>query len=422
MAATFWCTSALFSFMAESGAGGRQNTRRALILLFLLRACRSVAAGMIAIAFPYLILQHYHYSALTLGLLYTAAAVATAVFGLAVGILADVWGRRRTLWMVGIALPLSSAMVYFSHGLAWLFAATMIGGYSATGSLMGGGVGGAAQPIQSAIVASLTGSRERTFYFSIFAFASGIFAAGGTLAAKLFPVRELFLLSTFISGAGLVALLPLQIPEFRAPLRRLKGRRIIGQFSLTGMLNGFTQGLITPFLIPFFVLVYHLPKQQMATYGSIAGTVGALALLAAPYLDRRLGFVRAIALTRGLGAVTLVILPIWHWLPLALGIYMSIPALRVAALPAQQRALTDMVPAAEAGRALGLNQIMRLGASAGAVTLTGYLFSEADFQVPFFLYAGVMAFNIVLYFRFFGRSEQQFVGAASGPGDDGEAG
>jgi MFS family permease len=408
--------------MVEIGAGGRENTRRPLILLFVLRAFRSVAAGMIAIAFPYLVLRQYHYSALTLGLLYTAAAVVTAVFGLAVGILADVWGRRWTLWVVAITLPLSSGIVYLAHSLPWLFAATMIGGYSATGSLMGGGVGGAAQPIQTAIIASLTSSRERTFYFSIFAFASGLFAAGGALAARLFPVRELFLVATAVSLVGLAALVPFRVPEFRAPLRRLKGRQTIGQFSLTGMLNGFSQGLITPFLIPFFVLVYHLPKEQMATYGSIAGTVGAFALLAAPYLDRRLGFVRAIAATRGLGAVTVALLPIWHWPPLALGIYMSIPALRVAALPAQQRALTDMVPAAEAGRALGVNQIMRLGASAGAVTLTGYLFSEADFEVPFFVYAGVMAVNIILYFRFFGRSQQQFVEAASESRGDGEAG
>lgn len=375
---------------------------------------------MIAIAFPYLILRELRYSALMLGLLYTAAAVATAVFGLAVGILADVWGRRRTLAIVAITLPVSSAIVYLAHSLPWMFAATMIGGYSATGSLMGGGVGGAAQPIQSAIVASVTESRERTFWFSIFAFASGVLAAGGTLAAKLFSVRANFLVATIVSTVGLVALIPFHVPEFRAPLRRMKGRRTIGQFSVTGMLNGFSQGLITPFLIPFFVLVYHLPKDRMAIYGSIAGTIGAFALLAAPYLDRRFGFVRAIAITRGVGAASVAILPIWHWLPLALGIYMSIPALRVAALPAQQRALTDMVDASETGRALGINQVTRLGASAGAVTFTGYLFSEADFAIPFFLYAGVMAANIFLYFRFFGESKQQFVAATPNEVADGE--
>jgi len=38
------------------------------------------------------------------------------------------------------------------------------------------------------------------------------------------------------------------------------------------------------------------------------------------------------------------------------------------------------------------------------------------------VYAGVMAANIILYFRFFGRSQQQFVDAASESRGDSEVG
>ena len=129
--------------------------------------------------------------------------------------------------------------------------------------------------------------------------------------------------------------------------------------------------------------------------------------MTAPKLDQWMGFVRAIAWTRGAGAVMIALLPLWHNLPLALAIYLLIPALRVAALPTQQRALTDMVQPDETGRALGFNQVMRLGASSGAVALTGYLFEETDFAMPFELYAAVMVANIFLYFRFFGHHEQR---------------
>ena len=386
----------------------RGIARRELALLMVFRVLRSIAAGLITLAFPYLVLNRYRYSPLTLGLLYTAAAVGTAIFGLLVGFLADGWGRKRSLLLVGAVLPISSAIVFLTGSLPWLYAAAVIGGYSATGSLMGGGVGGAAQPIQSAVIASLTESRERTLYFSIFTFVSGIFAAFGSLAARLFSTRSDFLVATLVGAIGLVVLVPMSVPEFKGQWRRLRGARTIGQFSVTGLLNGFSQGLITPFLIPFFVLVYQLPKERMALYSFIAGTVGAFALLTAPVLDRKLGFVRAIAVTRGLGALLVALLPIWHWLRLALAIYITIPALRVAALPAQQRALTDMVDPAETGRALGVNQVTRLGASSGAVTLTGYLFSESAFAIPFFLYAAIMLGNILLYFRFFGRAKEQF--------------
>jgi MFS family permease len=381
--------------------------RRDLVLLALFRGTRSVAAGMIALAFPYLVLRQYHGSALHLGLIYTAASVSTAVLGLGVGFLADTWGRRKSLALVAVTLPLSSAMVYLSHSMVWLFVAAILGGYSATGSLMGGGVGGAAQPIQSAVIASITTSRQRTSYFSLFTFLSGALAALGALSARLVSTRGAFAAATFIGAGGLFFLLPLRVPEVSGTARRLKSLRVIGQFSLTGMINGFTQGLITPFLIPFFVLVYGFPKDRMATYSFIAGIVGSVALLAAPWLERAFGFVRSIAVTRGLGAFLLVLMPLLHHLGLALTIYVLTPALRVAALPAQQRALTDMVQPAETGRALGLNQVTRLGASSGAVALTGFLFSDAEIALPFFFYAALMAVNIGLYFKFFGHAERE---------------
>jgi hypothetical protein len=76
----------------------------------------------------------------------------------------------------------------------------------------------------------------------------------------------------------------------------------------------------------------------------------------------------------------------------------------VTAVPVQQTALTEMVNQDELGRALGINQVARLGASSGGITLTGYLFNISDIAMPFCIYAVVMAANILLYFRFFHKS------------------
>ncbi len=382
-----------------------------LTLLFAFRILRSVAAGMITIAFPYLVLRDLALSPLTLGAIYTSAALGTALFGFTTGVLADVWGRRRTLLLVAAVLPASSLIVYLDQGLAWIVVAATLGGYSATGSLMGGGVGGAAQPIQTAIVASLLGSERRTFYFSLFTFSAGMFAALGALLAGDVSTRDTFLAATLLSGASVLLVLPLSVPEVKGEMKRLSSIKVIGQFSFTGMLNGFSQGLVTPFLIPFFMLVYGVPKEAMGSYGFWAGAVASVLLLGAPLLDRQLGFVRAIALTRGLGALLVAALPLFHALNVALAIYLLIPALRVAALPAQQRALTDMVESDETGRALGVNQMLRLAASSVAVLFTGFLFSLQDFKIPFFLYAAIMLANIYLYFRFFGKAREQFAGA-----------
>ncbi len=283
----------------------------------------------------------------------------------------------------------------------------MIGGYSATGSLMGGGVGGAAQPIQIVSIAQLTTSENRTSVLSLFTFISGIFAALGALAARLFTVRDVFLAATLISLVGIATLAPLRLREYRGSIRRLSSKNVIGKFSLTGALNGFASGLVIPFLIPFFVIVYHVPKSQMSVYGFIAGALGALALLAAPHLERFWGFVHTVAFTRGLGTALLLLMPLSHFFPLALAIYLVTPAFRVMAVPVQQTAITEMVNFDEVGRALGLNQVARLTSSSGGIAFTGYMFNISEIALPFYVYTVVMGLNIYLYYRFFKAMEDR---------------
>jgi len=375
-----------------------------LVLIF--RSTRSVAAGMLMIAFPYLILRVLHQGAMRLGLLYACGALGTAVLGLLLGMLGDIWSRRFALLAAGALLPLSSLIICLSHRTVWLAVAAWLGGFSATGSLAGGGIGGPAAPVQSAAIADITAAAKRTFYYSFFSFISGIFGALGALLARLWTPTEAFWLATFISAAGLPAVLGLGLPELRGRLRHLPSRSVIGKFSVTGTLNGLSQGLLVPFLVPFFVLVYALPRPRMAFYGFLAGTLASVALLTAPVLDRRLGFVRSIAWTRGIGTALVVLMPLVRVLPVSLFIYVLTPALRIAALPVQQAALTEMVRPEERGRALAANQVARLLASAAGIGLSGWLFGASRFTLPFLLYGVTMGTNVVLYFRFFGRADQ----------------
>jgi MFS family permease len=386
--------------------------RGQLVLLALFRMSRSIAAGMITVAFPYLVLTSRHYSPLQLGLLYTSAAISTALLGLLFGFLTDSWGRTRTLFLVGLLLPVSSAMVFLFKSLPVLYVATSLGGFSATGSLMTGGIGGAAQPIQNAVITDLTTSENRTSYFSILTFLSGMFGAIGALLAKHAGVLNVFLYATLISGGGLIFLAFIKTTAVRGNLRRLHSKVVIGKFTVTGILNGFTLGLVVPFLIPFFVLVYHVPKSEMAVYAFASGSLAAFALLAAPRLELTLGFVKSIAVTRGLGTVLLLLLPFCHVYAIALAVYLVTPALRVMAVPVQRTALTEMVQQDELGRALGINQVARLGASSGGITLTGYLFNISEIAAPFCIYALAMAANIYLYFRFFHRGHHAGSGSA----------
>ena len=268
-------------------------------------------------------------------------------------------------------------------------------------------MGGAAAPIQSAVIADLSVRDKRTFYFSTFSFLSGAFGALGALGSRLFTVHMAFLAATLISAVGVPLVLWLSVEDSGGKLKRLRSRVVIGKFSLTGLLSGLSSGLIVPFLIPFFVLVYSLPKSTMAVYGFISGGLASVALLAAPALERKLGFLNSILLTRGLGLALFVIFPIIRFLPAAVAIYILAPSLRVAALPIQQSELTKRVYGDEMGRALGINQVARLAASSAGSGISGHLLENSMFELPFFLYGLIMAGNLLLYVRFFGMKSKQ---------------
>ncbi|HKF51396.1 MAG TPA: MFS transporter [Candidatus Acidoferrales bacterium] len=379
---------------------------RQLIFLMLFRLTRSFSAGIIILVFPYYVLENLHYSASVLGLLYMAATLSTAGFALLFGFLTDLWGRKGTLFLAGVLLPAGAFLVFASARLPMLFIGAMLGGFSATGSRAAGSVGGAAQPIQSAVIAEFTTLHNRTFWFSVFTFLSGVIGGAGMLAARLFDARDAILWAAVISAAGLVFLAFVNPVDNPGELGRLKSRIVIGKFSLTAAVNGLSQGLIMPFLIPFFALVYHTPQAKMSLYGFGSEMVAAVAILLAPAVEKRLGFVKGIALTRGIGAVLLLLLPLTRIFTLALIVYLFTPALRILAVPVQQTALTAMVNETEMGRALAMNQVARLATSAGAVAFTGYMFDLSEIALPFYGYVVLTCLSVSLYFRFFGAKPE----------------
>ena len=395
---------------------------RSLGYLGALRVLRSVSAGMINVAFPFLVLTELHLGTLLLGLMYASATLATAVLGLVIGFAADLVGRRLSFVVALALLPLSAFLVVASTSVPGLFVAAAIGGISATGSLPGGGVGGVAQPIQAVLTTELTSRQDRTRYYSLLSFISGVASAAGAYLGGFGAIQEVFAAAAVL---GAVSILLTPFVRIGKSVRRsmgLKSRAAIGKFSLTGMLNGLSQGLVTPFLIPFFIVVYSVTRQEMNVYAAVSGLIASFALLLAPRIERRLGFLRGMLATRGTSILLSVVMPLVRLFPVSLSVYLLLPATRVMALPVQQAAMMDMVPEDERGAAFGINQTARLAASSGGTYFSGAEFAalEADpvaVDYPFALYGAVLALNLFLYWWFF-RSYRPPPGVV--PGSNGE--
>ncbi len=385
-----------------SEARDPRDTSRGLRLLFVSRLARGIAAGLVTIGFPYLVLTDLRTGAFLLGLLYALGAFSTALLTYALGRL----GSRRALrgsYLASLTLlPIACALLVLPPAFPLALAASVLGGFSATGSLAGGGVGGAAMPLQSAVLSDLVDPNDRTRWFSLFTFSAGVSASLGALLAGFGTLTDVFVAALILSLFSVLVAIPIPIRPIargRRPSRSSQG--VIRRFTITGILNGFSQGLLTPFLIPFFVLIFGIHRSEMAVYTTAASLLGTFSVLAAPYLNRRWGFVQAVVGTRAVAAGVVLAMPFVSLYP-ALILYILLPAFRVAALPAQSAALMDRLPHADRSEGAGTNQAARVGAASAATAFGGFALEDLAVSIPFIGYSVALAANAYLYVRFFG--------------------
>lgn len=369
-----------------------------------MRVTRSLAAGIIYIIYPYIVLKELGLPAKELGIIYAAAALATALLSILVGYAADLVGRRTSLYMASSLMVVSSLLLLLRIDIYTAVAAAILGGISATGTMGAGGVGGAVAPVQTAILADLTSREERTRYITWLNFGSTLASTAGIFIGGIMDYEAGLATATALGLAALLSVALLDTPEVRARTARMgrEGSRVTAKFSATGILNGLSSGLVSPFLVPIFILLYDIPRNAMGIYSSLSSIIAVFVMLSAPAMERKLGFVRSIAITRGATVVLLALFPFIRILYVSLAIYLAYPALRVAALPVQTSGMVSMVSPEERGRTTGFNQGFRLAfASVGTLVASPFI-DPGLLWVPFIAYSAIMSVNVALYRRFFG--------------------
>mgnify|MGYP001770661784 FL=1 len=386
---------------------------RSLVYLAALRSVRSVAAGILFIVFLYMVKNVLHASMFELGIMYATAGAATAGLSIVVGYMADLLGRKSSLYISSLLLVLTPAVMLYRFNYATAFAAAILGGISATGAMGAGGVGGVVGPVQNAIIADLSEGTSRTKLISYMFFIGSITASAGTLLGGLFSYREELALATAISAASMLLIVPMRLPDVRARGLGMRSRVNALKFSATGMLNGLTNGLTVPFIAPIFAYIYGAPRLLVSEVTTVASLLATASMLLAPTLERRLGFLKSIYITRGLTIPIMLLFPFVGNLWAAVGLYLAYPLLRVIAIPVQQSFLLELTPAEERGRVSGYNQGSRLLLSSIGTYLgspffndpTEYLGGLPLYAVPFIAYSIAMGVNIYMYKAFFSKDE-----------------
>jgi MFS family permease len=341
----------------------------------------------------------------------SASGLGMALAALPAGVLAERWGRRRSLvaGMLIEAVGLGLRMVTLAPSpiLAASFAF---------------GVGQAMCAISAApYIAEHSSSRERTHLFSAF-FATEMLAGvagdslGGWIPHLLAPVAMLGGLAgaerlTLFAGAALCACAALPLLLMRgyherslahsdvAPTRGAHAPLV--PIAVNALLIGSGAGLVIPFMNLYFARRFGCSTAQIGTFFGAAQVVTAFAGLLGPLLARRFGRLRTAVGSQFLSLPFLVTLGAERHLGIAVGAFLIRATLMQASTPLVNAFIMESLPPALRARSTSVNNILWNAGWASSAILSGVLIQHFGYTLPFLITAGLYACAATVFFLSF---------------------
>ncbi|HYM80535.1 MAG TPA: MFS transporter [Candidatus Limnocylindria bacterium] len=351
---------------------------------------------------------------------FIGSAVSWGGIGLALaalpgGLLADRWGRRRTLLLGGAF----DGIGLLSRSLATTPEAILAASFVA-------GVGQSLLAVAAApFLTEHSAARERTLLFSSF-FAIELLAGvagsllGGwlpgladVLPEMLHPAPLAASRLTLVAGGmiGLASLIPLLALRGarEAPIVHVDQpgqRRAIGQLLPIGVnafLIGAGAGLVIPFMNLYFAQRFDCSSGQIGVFFSVAQISTAIAALAGPAIARRFGKLRTATAAELLSLPFLVSLGAENHLGVAVAAFWLRATLMQASIPLASAFVMEVLPASLRARATSLmNLVWNIGWAASA-TLSGAVIQRFGYAVPFYATAVLYAIAATYFYLSFRR-------------------
>jgi len=383
--------------------------RKNIAFLFTSRSFRSFTAGFIAIAISLYFYDVLKLSLIIVGMLFTISAFATPIISLLVGVLGDIYGRKIVLIIDLLTLPISLTIVVFTSNFYALALASALGGFGVAGGLIGGGVGASVGPVVTTMLAENTNNKNRTFIYSINNMISTFSGAAGALLVSFISFQLLFKIGIIISLISALVVLP--VSERFKGLKNMKkvsdakitetDRRFIKAFAYTGLLNGLSMGLITPYYPIIFHIFFHMTTADIGYLFSLGGVLTGVAYIFTSPMTNKMGFLRFITRTRIMSATLMLLIPFSQNPMVAGALYLLATPLRGISLPAQTSLQMTLISEGRRATSSGLNQATRLLGSAAATYAGGALLALGPLALPFIIAAGVTYGNTALYYYYF---------------------
>lgn len=396
---------------------------RDLTLLFAGRGIRSLTQGYLTIVVP-LYLAALGYSAVQLGLVFTAASIGSAILAAAVGMLSDRYGRKTFLVILALLTAIGGLVFAASTSFLVLLVAGAVTTIGRGGGAGSGGAWGPYYPAEQALLAEHVDDRNRTAVFGATSFVGVLAGAIGSLLAVIPSLlhatlglttldgeRVLFALTIVFGIAMAVVVLPVRDTRQAAgPGARSKARRgslspetvrTILKFMATNATNGLAIGFLGPIMVYWFYRRYGVGTAELGGLFTLVNLATAPSYLYAARIARRLGAVNAVVATRAVSVAMLVFLPLMPTYALAAVLMLARMVTNTLSNPIRQSYLMAVVPREERSTAAGFSNLPTQVFSSLGPTLAGFIMQSLSLDMPFELAALFQGINAALYYTFF---------------------
>lgn len=389
-------------------------------LLIGMRAVRSVGQGAMVAAFT-LYLHALGWSATAIGAVLMGALLFGTLLTIIIGPLSDHGGRRAFLLGYDLVQALVALIAMLTTTPWLLVVAAVIGGFGRGAN----GSAGPFSPVEQAWLAIELPMQRRGSVFSTNSAVGYIGMGVGALAAAL-PAwwlghamgaedyRLLFVLPLAGSLASFALMWPAREPRVFASrdrrthavdtVRRTENR-LLAKLVLANSLNGLGIGLIGPLIAYWFAIKFQRGLIDIGPGLALAFIIGAAGSVLAGALARRHGIMNTVLWMRGVGVVLLVAMPLVPWFWAAMALYIARGASNRGPGGVRQALAAGLTRVERRGLASSLQNIsIQLPRAIGPV-IGGALFHAGYLTLPFLLGAALQLGYLVLYARFFSRTE-----------------
>lgn len=381
-------------------------------MLLLAKGSRTFSYGFISVLLPYY-LTALGFSS-SVGYVFTATLIGTALAMILVIFRADRFGRRRSLLIFGALMTVSGSLFATLPLLPIIFLAAFMGNIGVTGTETGSFLS-----IEQAILPLTCNLERRNDVFSLYNLVGyGGLAFGALFAAvpsvfinigisPLQAYQAFFGVFALLGGIVTVAYLALtsrveeQSHIIHKPISR-PSQPIVARLSGLFAVDAFAGGLVIQgILSDWFLVKFNAKPEQTGPVFFIASIITALTIAAAPRIARRIGLVNTMVFTHLPSNLLLASIPFAPTFATATLLLFARQSLSQIDVPSRQSYVMAVVPEEDRVGVASITNLSRSAAQSVGPSLSGSLIQAGLLYDPFLIGGGLkILYDFSLYLSF----------------------